>query len=79
MIEALKSRLLYLSAGELELVNLLSFFYDAVPLQTILALTDRDENQVLSLLEQLKDRNILEEHESEGAGAFSFTWGCHWR
>lgn len=75
MIEALKSRLLYLSAGELELVNLLSFFYDAVPLQTILALTDRDENQVLSLLEQLKDRNILEEHESDGAGAFSFTHG----
>jgi len=73
MLEALKTRFLYLSADEWELVHILSFSYDEFPLEMLLQITEKSQTELLLLLESLKDRAILMERETEQDIAISFT------
>lgn len=73
MREAVKSYFLYLSPEEMELVNLLSFSYDEIPLRILFKITERCETEVLDLLEKLKCRNILAEKETEKDTSVFFT------
>lgn len=73
MVEALKSRFLYLSEEAMELGNVLSIFYDEVPLHVLLQVTNKDAGEVLPLLERLKDRMILAEKETERDTVILFT------
>lgn len=73
MLEAVKSYFLYLSQEEMELVNILSFSYDEIPLKILFKITEKCETEVLNLLEKLKCRNILVEKETEKDTSVSFT------
>lgn len=61
MIDALKSRFLYLSEDEKTLLDIVSFFYDEAPLDIICEITKFSEIDVINLLEKLENRNILTE------------------
>ncbi len=73
MTEFLQSRFLSLSEEAMELVHLLSIFYDEVPLSVLLQVTKQDASDVLCRLEQLKDRGILAEREGGQDPVILFT------
>lgn len=73
MLELIKNRFLYLSPEERELVNIISFSYDEVPLSVLRQLTVQNETEMLRLLEHLKARHILMEKETEKGALISFT------
>lgn len=73
MKDALKSRFLYLSQAEQELVNVVSYFYDGVAIKTLAALLEKSELEVIDLVEQLIQKNILREMVDEETIKVVFT------
>ncbi|MEA4933189.1 MAG: AAA family ATPase [Lawsonibacter sp.] len=73
MTEFLQGCFLYLSEEAMDLVYLLSIFYDAVPLTVLLKVAQKDAADVLRLLEQLKDRSLLVEKETGSDPVILFT------
>ncbi|WP_138160666.1 AAA family ATPase [Peptoniphilus catoniae] len=61
MMDTLKSRFLYLSKEERDILNMLSFFYDKVDIGIICQLTGQTEFKVIGFLEELEKRNIIKE------------------
>ncbi|EFI41563.1 AAA family ATPase [Peptoniphilus sp. oral taxon 386] len=61
MVDAIKSRFLYLSKSEKDLLDIVSFFYDEAPIETICEITGQGEFDIIGLLEELEKRNILTE------------------
>lgn len=73
MMDALKSRFLYLSNEEKELVDVVSFFYDEAPLDIICEITNNSEFEIIKLLEELENRNILTEELHKNHISLLFT------
>lgn len=61
MMDAIKSRFIYLSENEKTLLAIVSFFYDEAPLDIISEITRFSEIDIIELLENLERRNILVE------------------
>ncbi|CDZ75303.1 putative ATPase [Peptoniphilus sp. ING2-D1G] len=61
MVDTIKSRFLYLSEDEINILNLVSFFYDEADLDILAEVINLDEYDVIKLLEELENRNILKE------------------
>lgn len=73
MMDALKSRFLYLSEDEKTLLDVVSFFYDEAPLDIICELTRFSEIDIINLLEDLENRNILTEELHKNHISLTFT------
>lgn len=73
MIDALKSRFLYLSDQEKSLLDIVSFFYDEAPLNIICEITNLSEFEIIQLLDNLQNRNILTEELHKNHISLLFT------
>lgn len=61
MMDTIKSRFLYLSKEELDILNIISYFYDEADIDIISRITGQDEITIINLIEELEKRNILRE------------------
>lgn len=73
MIDTIKSRFLYLSNTEKELLDIVSFFYDKAPLEIICEITGKSELEILPSMEELERRNILTEVSNKNTISLVFT------
>lgn len=73
MIDTIKSRFLYLSKAERDLLDIVSFFYDEAPLYIIAEIKGQSEFDIIGILEELEKRNILREHSHKNHIDITFT------
>lgn len=73
MQDVLKSKFLDISEEERKIVEIASFFHDEVPMFILKELTQKDELQIMDIIEQLEHKFILKEITKERDVCFKFT------
>ena len=73
MKDALKNRFLYLTEGEQEVVNIVSYFYDYALLDDLVEILGMDSLIIVNMIENLVKKNILKELDINGEMGTTFT------
>ncbi|PRR76875.1 Tetratricopeptide repeat protein [Clostridium liquoris] len=73
MQDILKSRFLYISDEGKKILNIASLFFDEVPLDILEDLTGKDELELIDIIEELENKFILKEVNSNDKISFKFT------
>lgn len=73
MQDILKSRFLYISEEGKKILNIASLFFDEVPLKVLENLTGKDELEIIDTIEELENKFILKEINSNDKISFKFT------
>jgi DNA-binding SARP family transcriptional activator/predicted ATPase len=71
--DILKSRFLDITTDARKLLDIVSLFFDAAPLEVLRELSGKDELDIIDLLEELESRAIIEETDKDEGGSFRFT------
>lgn len=73
MQDILKSRFIDISKEEKSIVEIASLFHDEVPMFILKELIQKDELEIMNIIEKLENRFILKEVNSDSHIAFKFT------
>lgn len=73
MQDILKSRFLYISEEGKKILRIASLFFDEVPLNMLENLTGKDELELMDIVEELENKFILKEINSNDKISFKFT------
>ncbi|MBU5485436.1 AAA family ATPase [Clostridium sp. MSJ-11] len=73
MQDILKSRFLYISDEGKKILNIASLFFDEVPLNILEDLTGKDQLEIMDIIEELENKFILKELNSNDKISFKFT------
>ncbi|WP_027626832.1 AAA family ATPase [Clostridium lundense] len=73
MQDILKSRFLYISEEGKKILNIASLFFDEVPIKILENLTGKDELEIIDIIEELENKFILKEINSNEKISFKFT------
>lgn len=73
MQDILKSRFLEISKEAKKLLNIISLFFDKASLIILQRLMDKDELEVMAIVEELQDKKIIMEIEEAESISFQFT------
>ncbi|SNS89589.1 DNA-binding transcriptional activator of the SARP family [Anaerovirgula multivorans] len=73
MQDILKSRFLEISKETKKLLNIISLFFDKASLDILQRLMDKDELEVMNIIEELQDKRIIMEIEESDKISFQFT------
>ncbi len=73
MQDVLKSRFIDISEDEKKIVEIASLFHDEVPMFVLKHLTQKDELEIMDIIEKLEGRFILKESINETNICFKFT------
>lgn len=73
MQDVLQSRFLYISEEGKKILNIASLFFDEAPLEIIKNVTQKDELEIIDIIEELTNRFILKEVITENGTSFKFT------
>lgn len=74
LVRDIRSRFTSFKQEEKNLLDLLSFFKEPLPLEIIFKLTDLDQEDLVNLLDKLAKRNILYESEKDGSLYYDFVY-----
>ncbi len=72
-LDILKSRFVGVSQEGMKLLNLLSLFFHRVPVDTLVAVTGKDRNEIMETLEELELKGIVREVARPGKVSVEFT------
>ncbi|NMM62871.1 AAA family ATPase [Clostridium sp. P21] len=73
MQDVLKNRFMDISGDEKKIVEIASLFHDEVPLFILKELTQKDELEIMDIIEKLEGRFILKESKNQNDICFKFT------
>lgn len=73
MQDILRSRFYGISEKSKKILNLISLFFDEAPLSILKLLSDKEENEILDILEILQNKNIIKEFCRGNEDSFIFT------
>lgn len=73
MQDVLKSRFVEISKDEKKIIEIASLFDDEVPMFILKELTQKDELEIMDIIEQLENKYILKEITKENTICFKFT------
>ncbi|MCC5909505.1 MAG: AAA family ATPase [Clostridiaceae bacterium] len=73
MQDILKSRFLDISEEGKKLLNIISLFFDKASLDMLKVLINKDELELMHIVEELQNKNIIQEIEEEEKISFQFT------
>lgn len=73
MQDVLKSRFIDISKDEKKIIEIASLFDDEVPMFILRELTQKDELEIMDIIEQLENKYILKETTKENTICFKFT------
>lgn len=71
--DILKSRIMDISEGGMNLLNIASMFFDRIDLDMLQTISGKDEFELLDILEELQGRYIIKEVENGEDISFEFT------
>lgn len=71
--DILKSRIIDISEDGMKLLYIVSLFFDRVDLELLLAISGKDELELLDALEELQKKYIIREYELDDEICFEFT------
>ncbi|MEW6244490.1 MAG: hypothetical protein AB1497_09565 [Bacillota bacterium] len=72
-LDILKSRFVDVSPDGMKLLNLLSLFFHRVPVETLVAVTGKDRQEIMETLEELELKGIIREVARPGKVSVEFT------
>jgi DNA-binding SARP family transcriptional activator/predicted ATPase len=73
MHDILKSRIMDISPDGRKALDIMSMFFDKIALETLLAVSGKDEYKIIEIIDELKSRNIVREFSDDGQIWYSFT------
>ncbi|BDR90366.1 hypothetical protein N072000002_21670 [Clostridium tetani] len=73
MKDVLRSRFIYISEEAIELLNVISLFFDEAPIHILKELLGKDELEIIDIIEKLQNKFILSEVKGVGNIGFKFT------
>ena len=73
MKDALKNRFIYLSKDSIDILNIVSLFFDKAPLSVLRRILDKGDLEIIDSLEVLENKFILEEFYERDNIYFKFT------